>query len=99
MLKIEPDHLKALTGLGLVFNEENEYKRSLDYFNQVLKINPTYKSALNGKEISLVGIGQYYLNKNDYESAMGFFEETLKLNELNMDAIHGNVECLILMGL
>ncbi len=49
-IALEPRHIGAISGLGLIFLQQRNYQNALEAFEQVLKISPQSESALRSIE-------------------------------------------------
>ena len=47
ILKAKPEHLLALTNLGIIFSQLRKLEKALELFNKVILINPKYAEGHN----------------------------------------------------
>ena len=66
----DPD---ALLDQGIALLEEDQYDRSITYFNKAIEINPRFAKAYNNRGIAYGGKGQY-------DKAISDFNKTLEIN-------------------
>ncbi|WP_348823994.1 tetratricopeptide repeat-containing sensor histidine kinase [Flavobacterium aestuarii] len=70
--------------LGILYNEREEYSKSLEFHNKALAtLNDTsIPEELQFKATSLNNIGYVYLNLKNYSQAKNYFQDGLKQNKL-----------------
>lgn len=70
--------------LGILYNEREEYSKSLEFHNKALKTlnDKSIPEELQFKATSLNNIGYVYLNLKNYSQARNYFEDGLKQNKL-----------------
>ena len=71
-LRIEPDNVEALVGLGRVLGERGDLRASLAMFQEALKVKPDSAEAHNG-------MGWYLAAKDDLSGAIKEFQEAVRL--------------------
>ncbi|MTI87810.1 MAG: tetratricopeptide repeat protein [Balneolaceae bacterium] len=71
-VKIDPLSLPALLELGRSYWAINENDKALEIFDKILELDPTFRSALEGKCM-------VYVNKEDYENALKEVKKYIKL--------------------
>ncbi len=59
MLKRNPRHFGALSGLGQIYFQLEDYERSLAWFRRALEVNPN----MLGVEINIRGIEELLIDK------------------------------------
>ena len=66
--------------LGILYNEREEYSRSLEFHNKALASidDKTISTEFQPKATSLNNIGYVYINLKKYKQAKNYFEEGLK---------------------
>ena len=77
-----------LNQLGLVANQLKDYKQSIDYFNQSLKLirqNPQ-KYQQNQEAICLSNLGSVYEALKDYKTAIYYYNLSLKDKNLDKES-------------
>ncbi len=80
---------QAYNILGVIYNELNEYDKSLEFHTKALELVEKQKTitALQTKAMSLNNIGLVYHNKKQYKNAINEFELALKQQNIkNEDA-------------
>ena len=68
--------------LGIVYNNLDEYDRSIYYHNKALEYLENVEDKRNYKEGSLSNIGLVYQRQRNYESAVESFERALENSDL-----------------
>ncbi|WP_317174723.1 ATP-binding protein [Flavobacterium sp. HJJ] len=70
--------------LGILYNEREEYSKSLEFHNKALASldGNTIPAEFQSKATSLNNIGYVYLNLKKYEQAKNYFKEGLKQENL-----------------
>lgn len=70
--------------LGILYNEREEYNKSLEFHNKALAIldDKSIPAEFQSKATSLNNIGYVYLNLKNYRQAKNYFEEGLKQENL-----------------
>lgn len=70
--------------LGILYNEREEYSKSLEFHNKALKTlnDKSIPEELQFKATSLNNIGYVYLNLKNYSQAKNYFQDGLKQNKL-----------------
>ncbi len=68
--------------LGLIYNNLEEFDRSIYYHNKALEYLEKVENKRNYKEGSLSNIGLVYQKQENYESAIDNFEKALNNNDL-----------------
>ena len=74
--------IKCLSNLGTIAGEQNNYQKSLSYFQQAILETRKFDTKEN-KEFEkgfLSNIGNVYLKLNDYDQALNYFHESLVAN-------------------
>ncbi len=79
--------------LGIIYNELNEYDKSLEFHNKALLIlnNNKLKNPSTCKASSLNNIGLVYMDKKEDKNAIKYFQEALKDPKLYFTNIEGYV--------
>jgi len=65
-LKIMPDHLRALNGLGIIFLKQKKFKESEKKFKRILSLNPLQVDAHNFLGIVYSEMGEYDKAKENF---------------------------------
>lgn len=70
--------------LGILYNEREEYNKSLEFHNKALAIldDRSIPAEFQSKATSLNNMGYVYLNLKNYRQAKNYFEEGLKQQNL-----------------
>ena len=107
-LKIDPENINALTGLGSYHQTKmssfgkdfaNDAFQANKYFKQALAIDPNNVNALNGIAYTSSLIGETGWNDSlDSVQAISQFEKTLSNNPKDINALNGIAETLYNMG-
>jgi tetratricopeptide (TPR) repeat protein len=71
-IKIEPEYAEAHNDLGLIYEENGEYKRAVLSYKAAIRINPDYADAYNN-------LGLVYGKMDDYEREKEAYIETLRI--------------------
>jgi tetratricopeptide (TPR) repeat protein len=64
-LKKKPTLIGAVNGLGVVYLQKREFKKSIGYFNQVLRTNPDSYDTYNYLGVAYTELGEYNLAKEN----------------------------------
>jgi tetratricopeptide (TPR) repeat protein len=64
-LKKKPTLIGAVNGLGIVYLQKQEFKKSIGYFNQVIHTNPDSYDAYNYLGVAYTELGEYNLAKEN----------------------------------
>ena len=46
-LKLNPNHIKALNNIGLLYIDNNNYELAFNYLKKAIDLNPVYSKAYN----------------------------------------------------
>ncbi|GIV30298.1 MAG: hypothetical protein KatS3mg028_1364 [Bacteroidia bacterium] len=78
---IKAKQLKARSAgnLGVIYHEQGNYAKALEYFFQSLKINEEIGN-IKGKATNLGNIGNVYFAQGDYAKALEYYFQALKIN-------------------
>ncbi|MGQ7945649.1 tetratricopeptide repeat-containing sensor histidine kinase [Flavobacterium sp. WC2509] len=73
--------------LGILYNEREEYTKSLEFHNKALVAldDKSIPIEFHSKSTSLNNMGFVYLNLKDYNRAKNYFEEGLRQKDLFLD--------------
>ncbi|CAF1601953.1 unnamed protein product [Rotaria magnacalcarata] len=78
----DPDRARCLEALGSLADENKEYQKSLELYEEALKINKhTYGDQSSYTASNYNSIGETYRKKGDYNKALRYFEDALKILE------------------
>lgn len=82
----EKDKAIALTYLGMIADERNEYDRAIEFYNRALRYDRKNGDILRNMALT-------YRHKKDYKKAIEFAQEALDLNgdDLNARILLGNI--------
>jgi tetratricopeptide (TPR) repeat protein len=64
-LKKKPTLIGAINGLGVVYLQKQDFKKSIRYFNQVVRTNPESFDAYNYLGVAYTELGEYNLAKEN----------------------------------
>jgi Tfp pilus assembly protein PilF len=64
-LKKKPTLIGAVNGLGIVYLQKQDFKKSIGYFNQVIRTNPDSYDAYNYLGVAYTELGEYNLAKEN----------------------------------
>jgi len=64
-LKKKPTLIGAVNGLGIVYLQKRDFKKSIGYFNQVIRTNPESYDAYNYLGVAYTELGEYNLAKEN----------------------------------
>jgi tetratricopeptide (TPR) repeat protein len=70
IVKKQPKNVKALVGLAATFAFQQDFKKTFQYVNEALRINPKYRDAYVLKGTTYRIIGNMDLAKSSYETAV-----------------------------
>jgi len=70
-LKLSPNDVYALTGLGLVALKQGQYERALQEYNAALAINPQAARAYYGRGIAKMKMGDTRGGQADIDTGKG----------------------------
>ena len=91
-LEIHPNFKNSYLQLGNVHNYLKEYEKSVQYYEQVLRLSPNDPNGLNNMGITYREAGQYYgQEKGDLQKAISYLEKAYQLRP-------NDYEVLRLMG-
>ena len=74
MLRREPEHYKALTQMGILYLDREEFQNSAGYLKKALLANKQYPLAL-------VSMGNLLFETGSAEQAIKYHLQALKYNE------------------
>ncbi|CAF3140136.1 unnamed protein product [Rotaria socialis] len=78
----DPDRARCLEALASLADEKKEYQKSLEIYEEVLKINKhTYGEQSSYTASNYNSIGEAYRKKGDYDKALRCYEDALKILE------------------
>jgi Tfp pilus assembly protein PilF len=63
--KKKPTLIGAVNGLGIVYLQKREFKKSIGYFNQVIRTNPDSYDVYNYLGVAYTELGEYNLAKEN----------------------------------
>ena len=64
-LKKKPTLIGAVNGLGIVYLQKQDFKKSIGYFNQVVRTNPDSYDSYNYLGVAYTELGEYNLAKEN----------------------------------
>ena len=79
VLKIDPNHIGALSNLGIVFNLLKEYQNAVNCHEKVIEINPHHADAY-------INLGIVFSNIEDYQKGISCYEKAIEINPNFTDA-------------
>ncbi|WP_298155057.1 tetratricopeptide repeat protein [Flavobacterium sp.] len=70
--------------LGIIYNELNEYEKSIEFHNNALRVvdNGNLNPEFQSRATSLNNIGLIYQNRHNYKMSIDYFEKALKQKDL-----------------
>jgi len=71
---------KLMGNIGIVYYEQKNYQKALDYYLKALKINEVSGNK-TGIALNLGNIGLIYSEQTDYDKALEYYFRALKINE------------------
>ena len=83
VLTIDPDHVKTLNNIGIIFFQLKEYQKAITYFDKTIKIDPNYLDPKKNLGVTFNAIGEY-------TKAAEIFEILIR-NEPNDSKSHYNL--------
>lgn len=87
--------IEVLKKLAELYSLQKEYRKSIDYYEKVLKMTSVENDSLRSE--ILPKLGGEYLQFNDYDKALEYLVEGLKLNR-SLDNRHGILVSLNNLG-
>jgi signal transduction histidine kinase len=87
--------IEILKTLAELYSLQKEYRKSIDYYEKVLRLASVENDSLRGE--ILPKLGGEYLQFNDYDKALEYLEEGLRLNR-NLNNSHGILVSLNNLG-
>lgn len=84
------DKAVALTYMGIIENERNNYLKALDYYNRALKYNP--KNSITYRNIAIT-----YKERKDFDNALKNINKAIELDASNTNnhLLQGNIYFLM----
>ncbi len=91
-LNINPESIEAYYGLGMFYQEHEEYNRAIEAYTTILKIDPAYKAA----HFNLGYIHLVYLRV--FDVAAKHFSDAIKADPNYAEAYYNRGYCYELLG-
>jgi lipoprotein NlpI len=66
---------------GNAYNEQGDYDRAIDDYNEALQLNPKHANALSNRGVA-------YGHKGEYDLAIQSYDEALRLNPRHLNALY-----------
>ena len=86
IVKKQPKNTRALVGLAATYGFQQDFKKTFQYVNEALRIDPKYRDAYVLKGSSYLQLGNLDLAKSSYETAIQqdpeFFEAYFILGQI-----------------
>lgn len=99
-LEIDPNHVKALVGKGLVHQALGGDSEALDYFIKAFELDPYL--ATSGNISSTVEVfyskGVQALELKNYEEAISYFDKVLEIDQNHISALIDKGSSLVSLG-
>jgi tetratricopeptide (TPR) repeat protein len=71
ILEIQPGHVNTLYNLGYIYLVyEQDFETALDYFTQVVELEPNYADAYNNRGFTHELLGEYDRARDDYKQTL-----------------------------
>ena len=86
VLKLNPNHYKSLTYLGILYSDKEEFGESGTYFKRALQLKPDYPLAL-------LSMGNLLFETDHPVNAMKYHLAALKVNAKELQALIGMANC------
>ena len=86
VLKIDPNHIGALSNLGTVFNQLKDFQKAINCYEKIIEIDPLYSS-------SYINLGVVFNNIGDFQKAINCYEKAIEIKPNFTDAHYnlGNI--------
>ena len=81
ILKINPNHINALSNLGAIFKQIGKYQKAINCYEKAIEINPN-----NAPIYSNLGI--VFAKLKEYQKAINFYEKAIKIDPNLFDAFN-----------
>lgn len=92
-IRIHPTYKNAYLLLGNVNNYLKKYDKSIEYYNQAIRLDSDFQDAINNLAITYTNAGQYHGEVlRDTEKALSYLNEAIRLRP-------NDVETLRLLGI
>lgn len=75
----------SLSNIGNIYNEQGNYPKALEYYNESLEMSRGLKKVQNAKAATLSNIGVIHSEQGDYLKSLKYSEESLAIYEENND--------------
>ncbi|MEW6054475.1 MAG: tetratricopeptide repeat protein [Nitrospirota bacterium] len=79
ILEMQPDNLRALNILAIIYAQRSEYDSAIDCLKKALNVDPSHANLLSN-------LGHAYFEKGDLKNAIRCFRKAIKLNPQLFDA-------------
>ena len=76
---------------GNTFYLEGNYVKSLEYFDQILQVDPEYIDVLNNKGLALGKLGRY-------DEAITWYDKALEIEPENIDVLANKSNAVYELG-
>ena len=83
ILKIDPNHSRALNNIAVIFSDSKDYQKAISSYEKAIEINPGYADAHNN-------LGVIYADLGENEKAIGCYEKAIEINPNFYEAL-GNI--------
>ena len=81
ILEIDPNYVKALNNLGILFQQSREYQKAKDCFEKIIKTVPNFPDVHNN-------LGITYNKLGESQKAISSFEKENEINPKNIFALN-----------
>ncbi len=78
-VRLNPDHTEAHHGLGIIYQDDEEYDLAEKEFREVLRIDPNHADAH-------FGLGEIFDAREDWQNALTEYREVLRISPGDRDA-------------
>ena len=79
VLKIRPDHYKALSEMGVILSRQGKYSQAIAYYKEALRIKPDHADTH-------YNLGRAFFQLGKYESAITAYKEAIRIKPDDADA-------------
>ena len=76
LLTVHPDDERALSGMGTMWFYEKDFRKSLQYFNKALELNPK-------NYLTYYNMGNVFAEWKNFQKALFYYNRAFDLNSTN----------------
>ena len=82
ILKIDPNHSRALNNIAVIFSDSKDYQKAISSYEKAIEINPNFADAH-------YNLGVIFMKLKDYQKAKNSYEKTIEIDP-NYAKAHNN---------